>query len=118
MVEHVPSAQGMIPGSWDQVPHRALWVEPASPSACVSASLSVSHEYVNKIVKKKFKKTSEGHLSGSMVGRLPLAQGTTLGSQDGVPHRAPWVEPASPSACVSASLPMSLMNKQIRPFKK
>ena len=40
-VEHLPSAQGMIPGSWDLVPHRAPHREP-SPSAYVCASLSVS----------------------------------------------------------------------------
>ena len=34
--------QGMIPGSWDQVLHQAPRREPASPSACVSASLCVS----------------------------------------------------------------------------
>ena len=28
-------------------------MEPDSPSACVSASLFVSHEYINKILKKK-----------------------------------------------------------------
>ena len=48
VVECLPSAQGMIPGSWDQVLHRAHCREPASSSACVSASLSlslcVSHE--------------------------------------------------------------------------
>ena len=43
VVEHLPSAQGMIPGSWDRVLHRAPRGEPASPSACVSASLCVSH---------------------------------------------------------------------------
>ena len=41
-VEHLSLAQSMIPGSWDQVPHQAPCKEPASPSACVSASLSVS----------------------------------------------------------------------------
>ena len=41
VVEHLPSAQVVIPGSWDRVPHRAPCREPASPSACVSASLSV-----------------------------------------------------------------------------
>ena len=30
---------------------------------------------------------------------------------DRVPHQAPHREPASPSACVSASLYVSLMNK-------
>ena len=41
-----PSAQGVTLETWDQVPHQAPCTEPASPSACVSASLSlcVSHE--------------------------------------------------------------------------
>ena len=42
VVEHLPSAQGVIPEFWDQVPHRAPCGEPASPSAWVSASFSVS----------------------------------------------------------------------------
>ncbi|CAK7311989.1 hypothetical protein VULLAG_LOCUS16466 [Vulpes lagopus] len=37
-----PSAQGMILKTWDGVPCRAPCMEPASPSACVSASLSLS----------------------------------------------------------------------------
>ena len=40
-VEGLSSAQGMILGSWDQVPHRTPCMEPTSPSASVSASLSV-----------------------------------------------------------------------------
>ena len=44
------------------------------------------------------------HLGGSGVERLPLAQVVILGSRDRVPRRAPREEPASPSACVSASL--------------
>ena len=50
-----PSAQGLILGSQDRVLRRAPYVEPASPSACVSASLSlsVSHEWINKKKKKK-----------------------------------------------------------------
>ena len=36
-VEHLPSAQGMIPGSWGGVPHWAPRREPASPFAYVSA---------------------------------------------------------------------------------
>ena len=39
-----PSAQGRILGSWDRDPHWAPGMEPAFPSACVSASLSLSHE--------------------------------------------------------------------------
>ena len=42
MVEHLPLAQVMIPESWDQLLHQAPRMEPASPSAHVSASLSVS----------------------------------------------------------------------------
>ena len=50
-----------------------------------------------------------GRLGGSAVGQLPLAQGLILESQDRVLHGAPCMEPASFSACVSASV--SLMNK-------
>ena len=44
VVEHLPSAQVVTLGSQDQVPHRASYMEPASLSAYVSASLCVSHE--------------------------------------------------------------------------
>ena len=41
--ESLPLAQGVIPESWDQEPHRAFCMEPASPpSSYVSASLCVS----------------------------------------------------------------------------
>ena len=36
-----PSAQGVILESWDRVPRPAPGMEPASPSFCVSASLSL-----------------------------------------------------------------------------
>ena len=52
-VEWLPSAQVMIPGSWDLVPCQALHREPASPSFYVSASLCVSHEHINKIFKRE-----------------------------------------------------------------
>ena len=48
-----------------------------------------------------------GSLGGSAVWSLLSAQGVTLESGDRVPRRAPCMEPASPSACVS----VSLMNK-------
>ena len=51
VVERLPSAQVMIPGSWDRVPHRGPCREPASPSTCVSASLCVSP--MNKYIKSK-----------------------------------------------------------------
>ena len=34
----------VIPGSWDPVPHQAPCMEPASPSACVSASVSLMNK--------------------------------------------------------------------------
>ena len=58
------------------------------------------------------------HLGNSVVEHLPLAQCVILGSWDWVPHWVPLGEPASPSACVSASLSLSLMNKKILFFFK
>ena len=58
MVEHLPLAQVVIPGSWDRVPYQAPRRKPASPSAYVSAPLCVSHEYINKI--KYLKKERKG----------------------------------------------------------
>ena len=48
VVEHLPLAQGVIPGSRDQVPHGASYMEPAFPSAYVSASLSLRLSWINK----------------------------------------------------------------------
>ena len=53
-----------------------------------------------------------GHLGGSMVKCLPLAQAVILGSWDWVLNQAPHREPAY----VSASLSVSLMNKWIKSF--
>ena len=44
-----------------------------------------------------------GHLGGSIVERVPLAQLVIPGSWDRVPHPAPRRKPVSPSASVSAS---------------
>ena len=44
VVEHLPLAQVVIPGSWDRVPHQASHREPVSPSAYVSVSLCASPE--------------------------------------------------------------------------
>ena len=60
---------------------------------------------------KVIKRRARGSLGGSVVSLLPLAQGVILGSRDRVPRRAPGMEPASPSACVSASLSASLIDK-------
>ena len=40
----LPLAQGAILESWDRVPRWAPATGPASPSACVSAPLSLYHE--------------------------------------------------------------------------
>ena len=42
-------------------------------------------------------------MGGSVVECLPLAQGVILETWDQVPRQAPCMEPASPSAFVSAS---------------
>ena len=65
-----------------------------------------------------FKINILGHLSSSVVEHLPLAQGVIPGSWDRVPHQDPRMEPASPSACVSASLSLSLVNEYIKILKK
>ena len=49
-------------------------------------------------------------------GCLSSAQVITPQSWDGVPPQSPHREPASPSACVSVSLSVSLMNKYIQSF--
>ena len=43
-----PSTQGMILETWNRVPRWAPCMEPASPSACVSASLSLYESLMNK----------------------------------------------------------------------
>uniref|UniRef100_A0A8C0T3Q6 RNA polymerase II subunit D n=1 Tax=Canis lupus familiaris TaxID=9615 RepID=A0A8C0T3Q6_CANLF len=51
---------------------------------------------------------SLGWLSGLVP---PSAQGVILETLNGVPHQAPCMEPASPSACVSASLCVCVSHK-------
>ena len=43
-----PSAQGVVLETRDRVPHQALCLEPASPSACVCDSLFLSVFLMNK----------------------------------------------------------------------
>ena len=54
----------VTPGSWDRVPHPAPGTEPASPAACVSASLSVSGINKNLLKEKKKKKQPPSVLVG------------------------------------------------------
>ena len=64
---------------------------------------------MKETINKKIKQL--GCLGGSAVEHLPLTQGMILESQNRVPHGAPYKEPASLSACVSASLFESLIDK-------
>ena len=48
---------------------------------------------------------------GLVIECMPSAQGVILEFQDHVLRQAPCMEPASPSACVSVSPPLSVMNK-------
>ena len=66
---------------------------------------SITVKYENQIFETgtilKKKKHLMGHRGGSSFECLPLTQGVIPESQDRVPRRAPCIEPASPSACVS-----------------
>ena len=73
----------------------------------MSLPLCVSHESINKILKKK-KKKKTGQAQWLSGLALPSAQGVILEIWDRVPSQAPCMEPASPSACVSASHSLSL----------
>ena len=107
-MKHLPSAQIMVLGSWDE-PHVWLPAEqggqllrfplPAAAPACVS---SLSKSFLRNIL---------GAPGGSMFEHLPLAQVMILWSLDQVPYQAPRMEPASPTACFSASVCVFLMNK-------
>ena len=57
------------------------------------------------------KESYRGSLGGAAVWRLPLAQDAILETRDQIPHQAPGMEPASPSACVSASLSLSVYHE-------
>ena len=59
-------------------------------------------------VLKNYTLGQPGWLSGLAP---PSAQGVILETWDRVPSQAPCMEPASPSAYVSAILSLSLMNK-------
>ena len=56
-------------------------------------------------------KVGKGRLGGSVVENLPLAQRMVLESQGQLPHQAPCMEPASPSAYVSVSVSLSVSHE-------
>ena len=66
-----------------------------------------------RVFQSKLKIWYQGRLGGSVVECLPSAQDVIPDSRHQVPYPAPCMQPASPSACVSAPLCVcvSLMNK-------
>ena len=50
-------------------------------------------------------------IPGRLGSALPSAHGLILESQDQVPHRAPCMETASPSAYLSVSLSLSVFHE-------
>ena len=74
-------------------------------SLCLGLCLSLSQ------INKSLKKLIWVSLGGSVVELLPSAQGMILESRDRVPRRAPCMEPASPSACVSAALSLCVSHE-------
>lgn len=73
------------------------------------AVISLVPQKCMHIVDTQYKTVGKGHLGGSVVEHLPLAQVMILGSWDQITHGAPCRDLASPSACVSASLSVCLM---------
>ena len=74
----------------------------------MKAYLTLTTMQLHKYCYLHFKDEESGHLGGSVVEPLPLAQVVIPGSWDRFPHLAPCREPASPSPRVSASLCVSL----------
>ena len=69
-------------------------------------------------VKPDFLKNHTGQ-PGWLSGLAPpSAQGVILETRDRVPYWSPCVEPASPSACVFASLSLSQINKNLLKNKR
>ena len=75
------------------------------PKLLAYSQLYIVKAYLN------FHLKNAGHLGGSEVECLPSAQVVNPGSWDQIPYQVPCREPASPSACVSVSFFLSLMNK-------
>ena len=76
----LPSVQGVILETRDRVPRRAPCMEPASPSACVSASLSLSLYDYHKYKKKKKRTNQTQHPKNKKVQSKNGQKGSPSGS--------------------------------------
>ena len=84
-----PSAQGLILGTGDRVPRRAPCMEPASPSAWISASLRVS-----RTNRKKSLKTHKKAVCCAAGPQLRKPRRRAAG-RPGSPTRGAWRGPAA-----------------------
>ena len=76
----------------------------------MSSTLSTKHTL--GVIKISLEKKYGGSLGMGLSGSALLsAQGGILETRDGVPRWAPCMEPASPSACVSASLSLCVSHE-------
>ena len=79
---------------------------------CVGATpVSAGHEGLQSPKNRRRQEVSSQHQFSMLLKTVSraaqVAQRFLLETRDQVPHRAPRMEPASPSACVSASLSLS-----------
>ena len=93
-----------------------LHVFPLPASMMHSHTSFIKYKVKDDFIKKIQGVDSIGHLGGSVVEHLPSTQIMIPGSWDGVPSQGPHRKPASPPAYVSASLSVSLINKQTNIF--
>ena len=97
---------------WDNV---SLEETSEKLSICSSGSIWRGERFWGLFNLFAFKKKIEGHLGGSVVEPLPLAQVVVQGVPDKVPYWAPCGEPAPPSAYDSASVCcLSQINKSLK----
>ena len=83
---------------------------PPTPGPKVSAINTIFqiYYYLNRLFVDQLKNLTTGQPQWLHSLTPPSAQGVVLETQDRVLHQAPFMEPASPSACVFASLSLSL----------
>ena len=68
VVKHLPLAQGIIPGSWVQVPHQAPLRDPASPYVSPSLCVSIMNNSNNKSPNQISAQTPQGYSQCSLIG--------------------------------------------------